>query len=74
MMIRSIRGWHVHYYLDLDRNLITLFPFDMCRWQVKDEDVGDVHGVIVIFYQQAFTEALSSARIRVRLIARGQAL
>ena len=39
----------------------------MCRWQVEDEDedVEDIHRAIVnhhpLFYQQAFTEALSTA-------------
>ena len=29
------------------RNLIKLLPFDMCRWQVGDEGVEDVHRAVV---------------------------
>ena len=47
MNVKSISSWHVHYWLDWNRNLITFLPFNICRWQAEDEDVEDVHGAIV---------------------------
>ena len=45
--------------------MILNLLFDLCRWQVEDEGVEVVHGVMVdrhlFFYQQAFIEAMGVA-------------